>query len=67
LLQAPSKRLSVEGVSIAPPGDQRHRAGRQLRRRGRHRIGVIGPSGSGKSSLVRALVMLGCRPRQGAG
>ena len=57
LLQSPSKRLSVEAVSIAPPGDQRVivqdvnfvlEAG--------HGLGVIGPSGSGKSSLVRALV-----------
>src|SRR4029077_12844443 len=57
LLQAPSKRLSVEGVSIVPPGDQRVivqdvtfavEAGCG--------VGVIGPSGSGKSSLVRALV-----------
>jgi ATP-binding cassette subfamily C protein len=57
LLQAPTKRLSVEGVSIVPPGDQRIivqdvtftvEAGSG--------VGVIGPSGSGKSSLVRALV-----------
>jgi PrtD family type I secretion system ABC transporter len=57
LLQSPSKRLSVEGVSIVPPGDQRVivqdvtfavEAGSG--------VGVIGPSGSGKSSLVRALV-----------
>src|SRR5438445_1680372 len=57
LLQDPSKRLSVEGVSIVPPGDQKLivqdvsfalEAGNGL--------GVIGPSGSGKSSLVRALV-----------
>ena len=56
-LQDPSQRLSVEGVSIVPPGDQRVivqdvtfalEAGSGL--------GVIGPSGSGKSSLVRALV-----------
>jgi ATP-binding cassette, subfamily C, type I secretion system permease/ATPase len=56
-LHAPSKRLSVEGVSIAPPGEQKIivqdvsfalEAGNGL--------GVIGPSGSGKSSLVRALV-----------
>jgi ATP-binding cassette subfamily C protein len=56
-LQAPSKRLSVEGVSIVPPGDQKVivqdvsfalEAGNGL--------GVIGPSGSGKSSLIRALV-----------
>ncbi|WP_213773328.1 type I secretion system permease/ATPase [Bradyrhizobium sp. dw_78] len=56
-LQDPSSRLSVEGVSIVPPGDQKVilqditfalEAGQGL--------GVIGPSGSGKSSLVRALV-----------
>src|ERR1041385_4941549 len=56
-LQAPSKRLSVEAVSIVPPGEQRIivqdasfalEAGSGL--------GIIGPSGSGKSSLVRALV-----------
>jgi ATP-binding cassette, subfamily C, type I secretion system permease/ATPase len=56
-LQSPSSRLSIEGVSIVPPGDQRVivqdvtfalEAGNGL--------GVIGPSGSGKSSLVRALV-----------
>src|SRR5450432_3141550 len=57
LLQSPSSKLSVEAVSIAPPGEQRVivqdvtfalEAGSGL--------GVIGPSGSGKSSLVRALV-----------
>jgi len=57
LLQSPSSRLSVEAVSIVPPGDQRVivqdvtftlSAGSGL--------GIIGPSGSGKSSLVRALV-----------
>jgi ATP-binding cassette subfamily C protein len=57
LLQNPSSRLSVEGLGIVAPGDQRVivqdvtfalSAGNGL--------GVIGPSGSGKSSLVRALV-----------
>src|SRR5579883_652871 len=57
LLQNPSERLSVEAVSIVPPGDPRLivqdvtfalSAGNGL--------GIIGPSGSGKSSLVRALV-----------
>jgi PrtD family type I secretion system ABC transporter len=57
LLQNPSSRLAVEAVSITPPGEQRIvvqdvtfalEAGNGL--------GVIGPSGSGKSSLVRALV-----------
>ena len=57
LLQNPASRLSVEAVSIVAPGDQKVIvqdvsfalvAGNGL--------GVIGPSGSGKSSLVRALV-----------
>jgi PrtD family type I secretion system ABC transporter len=57
LLQPPSSKLSLEGVSIAPPGEPKIvvqdisfalDAGSGL--------GVIGPSGSGKSSLVRALV-----------
>ena len=57
LLQSPSKKVSVEAVSIVPPGDQKVivqdvtfalEAGNGL--------GVIGPSGSGKSSLIRALV-----------
>jgi ATP-binding cassette subfamily C protein len=57
LLQPPSKRLSVEAVSIVPPGEQRVivqeatfalEAGTGL--------GIIGPSGSGKSCLIRALV-----------
>jgi PrtD family type I secretion system ABC transporter len=57
LLQIPTSRLSVEGVGIAAPGDQKVivqdvtfplTAGAGL--------GVIGPSGSGKSSLARALV-----------
>jgi ATP-binding cassette subfamily C protein len=56
-LQAPSRRMSVESISIVPPGDQKIivqdvsfalEAGNGL--------GIIGPSGSGKSSLVRALV-----------
>jgi ATP-binding cassette subfamily C protein len=57
LLLTPASRLSMEAVSIVPPGDQRIivqdvtfalSAGNGL--------GIIGPSGSGKSSLVRALV-----------
>ncbi|WP_244948461.1 type I secretion system permease/ATPase [Methylobacterium oxalidis] len=56
-LPAPSRSLAVEGVSVAPPGAPRLvvqdlsfalQAGQGL--------GVIGPSASGKSSLVRALV-----------
>src|SRR5580658_4839783 len=57
LLQNPSTRLSIEAVTIVAPGDQKIIvqdvtfalvAGNGL--------GIIGPSGSGKSSLVRALV-----------
>ena len=57
LLQSPSARLAVEGISITAPGEQKLivqdvnfalSAGTGL--------GVIGPSGSGKSTLVRALV-----------
>jgi ATP-binding cassette, subfamily C, type I secretion system permease/ATPase len=56
-LQAPIHRLSVESVSATPPGVARIvvqdiafelQAGQGL--------GIIGPSGSGKSSLVRLLV-----------
>ena len=56
-LQAPARRLTVESVSGAPPGVAKIvvqdvtfdlEAGQGL--------GVIGPSGSGKSSLVRLLV-----------
>jgi ATP-binding cassette subfamily C protein len=56
-LQAPTQRLAVEAVSVSPPGVAKIvvqditfqlEAGQGL--------GVIGPSGSGKSSLVRLLV-----------
>ena len=56
-LQDPRRRLSVEGVTIAPPGEQRvvvHEVSFVLD--AGHGAGIIGPSGSGKSSLVRALV-----------
>src|SRR5215467_2195505 len=55
-LQTPSQRLTVEGVSASPPGVPKIvvqdiafelEAGQGL--------GIIGPSGSGKSSLVRLL------------
>ncbi len=57
LLEPPSAKLSVEGLTVTPPGEPRVvvqdvtftvEAGQG--------VGVIGPSGSGKSSLVRALV-----------
>jgi PrtD family type I secretion system ABC transporter len=57
LLQPPSKQLSVEAISIVAPGDQRaivHDVTFALS--AGHGLGVIGPSASGKSSLIRALV-----------
>ncbi|MBY0382324.1 MAG: type I secretion system permease/ATPase [Xanthobacteraceae bacterium] len=66
LLEAPKEKLAVESLTVVPPGDQKPvvldvsfaaEAGDAL--------GVIGPSGSGKSSLVRALVGV-WRPAKGA-
>lgn len=57
LLENPSQKLSIEGLTVNPPGEQKVvvqdvsfalEAGQG--------VGIIGPSGSGKSSLVRALV-----------
>jgi ATP-binding cassette subfamily C protein len=56
-LQNPSSRLSVEGVAVAAPGDQRVIiADVNFALQAGMGLGVIGPSGSGKSSLIRALV-----------
>jgi PrtD family type I secretion system ABC transporter len=64
-LPAPSKSITVEALSVAPPGLQnlvvrdvafRVEAGQAL--------GIIGPSASGKSSLARALVAV-WRPARG--
>ncbi|WP_336492684.1 type I secretion system permease/ATPase, partial [Methylobacterium nigriterrae] len=57
VLPVPSRALRVEGVAVAPPGTQQVsvrdvsfslRAGQGL--------AITGPSGSGKSSLIRALI-----------
>lgn len=57
LLEPPANKLSVESLSVSPPGEQKNvvqdvtfllEAG--------NGVGIIGPSGSGKSSLARALV-----------
>jgi ATP-binding cassette subfamily C protein len=57
LLQSPSSRLSVEAVTIVPPGDQRVIVSEAtFTLSAGSGLGIIGPSGSGKSSLVRALV-----------
>ncbi len=71
-LPAPTRTVTVEGLGIAPPG-----TGRLVVRdltlgiRAGQALGVIGPSASGKSSLVRALVgvwpaALGCVRLDGA-
>ncbi|RWN48569.1 MAG: type I secretion system permease/ATPase [Mesorhizobium sp.] len=55
-LPPPSFRLSVEGISVAPPGERRlvvQDAGFVLQKGAG--LGIIGPSASGKSSLVRAI------------
>jgi ATP-binding cassette subfamily C protein len=50
-------RLSVETLSISPPGEQKVVAQDiTFALEAGQAVGVIGPSGSGKSSLVRALV-----------
>jgi ATP-binding cassette subfamily C protein len=56
-LPDPSQTLHVQSISVAPPGVQRvvvHEAAFALK--AGSAVGVIGPSGSGKSSLARALV-----------
>ncbi len=56
-LQAPTQRLTVEAVSGAPPGVPRmvvQDIGFKLE--AGQGLGIIGPSGSGKSSLARLLV-----------
>jgi ATP-binding cassette subfamily C protein len=57
LLETPSGKLSVETLTVSPPGEQKavvHDTTFALE--AGQAVGVIGPSGSGKSSLVRALV-----------
>jgi PrtD family type I secretion system ABC transporter len=56
-LEAPAHSLAVENVSVVPPGAQRavvQDVGFKLE--AGQGLGIIGPSGSGKSSLVRLLV-----------
>jgi ATP-binding cassette subfamily C protein PrsD len=56
-LQAPSHSVVVESASVAPPGAPKtvvHDVGFKLE--AGQGLGIIGPSGSGKSSLARLLV-----------
>jgi ATP-binding cassette subfamily C protein len=56
-LQPPSKSLSVEAVSVAPPGSEKIVVQEvSLALKSGNGLGIIGPSGSGKSSLARMLV-----------
>jgi ATP-binding cassette subfamily C protein PrsD len=56
-LQPPQKSLVVEGVTIAPPGSDRIVVQDvSFNLQGGHGLGIIGPSGSGKSSLARMLI-----------
>src|SRR6476646_5781312 len=56
-LQAPSKSLVIEAASVVPPGKDKvivHDVSLALQ--AGNGLGVIGPSGSGKSSLARLMV-----------
>jgi ATP-binding cassette subfamily C protein len=56
-LEAPANRLRVETLAIAPPGQQKIVVQEvSFEVKAGHGVGIIGPSGSGKSSLVRGLV-----------
>ena len=56
-LPVPRSKLAVERVTLgAPGGTTDHRAGHRFRLAAGSVLGIIGPSGSGKSSLVRGLV-----------
>jgi len=65
LLEPPVNKLSVEALAISPPGEQKVVAQDvTFALDAGQAVGVIGPSGSGKSSLVRALVGV-WRPARG--
>lgn len=57
MLPAPVHSLDVENLSIAPPGQEKPVVQNvSFRVRAGEALGIIGPSGSGKSVLSRALV-----------
>jgi ATP-binding cassette subfamily C protein PrsD len=65
-LRPPAASLSVEGAAICPPGEQRLVVqGVSFAMQAGGGLGIIGPSGSGKSSLARALVGV-WRPARGS-
>ena len=56
-LQPPQKNLLVENATVAPPGSDRIVVQDvSFALQGGHGLGIIGPSGSGKSSLARLLI-----------
>ena len=56
-LEAPQNSIAVEGVSAMPPGDQKIVVQDiQFTLQAGSGLGIIGPSGSGKSCLARLLV-----------
>jgi len=56
-LPRPAAQLSVEGVTVVPPGDNRVVVqDMSFQLRSGSAVGIIGPSGCGKSSLARAIV-----------
>lgn len=56
-LPKPSERLDVEAVWIAPPGQQRTIVnGAHFTLKKGSAVGIIGPSASGKSTLVRGII-----------
>jgi PrtD family type I secretion system ABC transporter len=64
-LQAPASTLSVENVSAVPPGEQKVVvADVSFTLEAGNGLGIIGPTASGKSSLVRTLVGI-WRPARG--
>jgi ATP-binding cassette subfamily C protein len=64
-LQPPSSQLTIENVSIVPPGEQKVVvADVSFALEAGNGLGIIGPTASGKSSLVRTLVGV-WRPARG--
>jgi len=56
VLPRPDPELVVEGLTVAPPGSERARLiGVRFRVEPGEALGVIGPTGAGKSTLARAL------------
>ncbi len=56
-LEAPSRSLSVEQVAVVPPGAEAPTLiGAHFVAKAGEAIGIIGPSGGGKSTLARAIV-----------